>query len=191
MNVKKGTVSIRPLRPGDEIYLLNWLTDKNVLRYYEGRDQQYTLKEIQEKYFQSSTAVTRCLVQYNHRAIGYIQYYPLTDQELQRYRYGRKGEQIYGIDQFIGEPSYWNQGIGTRLVKLVTHYLCKVKHADRIVIDPQVWNERAIYCYEKCGFEKIRVLPKWEEHEGEMEDCLLMAYEAKMIEHRGIKVKSD
>lgn len=188
---KKGILSIRPLRPGDEIYLLNWLTDQNVLHYYEGRDQQYTLQKIEEKYFEPSTTVTRCLVQYNHRPIGYIQYYRLVEKELQLYGYGQRGERVYGMDQFIGEVSYWNQGIGTRLVKLVTHYLCKVKHVDRIMIDPQIWNGRAIRCYEKCGFEKMHVLPEWEEHEGEMKDCLLMAYEAKMIEDKGINVKSD
>lgn len=191
MYVKKGIVSIRPLQSGDEIYLLNWLTDKNVLRYYEGRDQQYTLEKIQEKYFQPSSVITRCLVQYNHRPIGYIQYYSLSKMQRKAYGYGKQKELIYGMDQFIGEPSCWNQGLGTRLVKLVTHYLCKVKHADRVVIDPQVWNDRAIHCYEKCGFKKMYILPEWEAHEGKREDCYLMVYESNLVEHKGMTVRRE
>lgn len=189
MLINKGTVSIRPLKSGDEIYLLNWLTDHSVLRYYEGRDQHYTLASIEEAFFQSSPTMTRCLVQYNHRAIGYVQYYRLSEENRMRYGYGESHERIYGMDQFIGEPAYWNQGLGTRLVRLVIHYLCNVKHADRIVIDPQVWNERAIHCYEKCGFEKVDLLIEWEKHEGKWEDCYLMAYEANSTEQRGFTVR--
>ena len=64
-------------------------------------------------------------------------------------------EIIYGTDQFFGEPSYWNKGIGTRLVSAMVKYLIEEKGANRIVMDPQTWNERAIRCYEKCGFEKV------------------------------------
>ena len=38
-------------------------------------------------------------------------------------------------------------------------YLIEEKGADRIVMDPQTWNERAIRCYEKCGFEKGEIAP--------------------------------
>ena len=46
-------------------------------------------------------------------------------------------EVIYGMDQFIGETSYWNKGIGTKLVSSVAKYLIREKGADRIVMDPQ------------------------------------------------------
>ncbi len=41
-------------------------------------------------------------------------------------------------------------------------------------MDPQCRNARAIACYEKCGFKKIRILPRHEMHEGEMRDCQLV-----------------
>ena len=50
------------------------------------------------------------------------------------------------------------------------------KHADIIILDLYVDNLRAIRCYEKVGFKKIKFLPKYELHDGEMVDCYLMEY---------------
>lgn len=55
-------------------------------------------------------------------------------------------------------------------------FLLVQQKADRIVMDPQTRNERAIHCYEKCGFKKVRLLPKQELHEGIYQDCWLMEY---------------
>jgi len=65
-----------------------------------------------------------------------------------------EGEDIYGMDQFIGEADYWNKGIGTLLVTSMVNYLIGSKKATRVVMDPQVRNTRALKCYEKCGFKK-------------------------------------
>ena len=97
-------------------------------------------------------------------------------EEKSTYGYGSATEIIYGMDQFFGESAYWNKGIGTRLVRSMVKYLIEEKGADRIVMDPQTWNERAIRCYEKCGFEKVKFLPKRELHEGEYRDCWLMEW---------------
>ncbi|WP_435369165.1 GNAT family N-acetyltransferase [Priestia megaterium] len=83
---------------------------------------------------------------------------------------------MYGTDQFIGEIDYWDKGIGTRLMKLMIDHLMYKKHSEKIVLDPQAWNQRAIACYEKCGFKKVKYLPKHEYHEGELRDCWLMEY---------------
>lgn len=83
---------------------------------------------------------------------------------------------IYGTDQFIGETDYWNKGIGKLLLKSMIEYLVGQRHADKVVMNPQTWNERAIKCYEKCGFKKVKILPKNEFHEGEYRDCWLVEY---------------
>lgn len=58
----------------------------------------------------------------------------------------------------------------------MVEYLIEQKQADIVVMDPQTWNERAIRCYEKCGFKKVKIMPKHEFHEGEYRDCLLIEY---------------
>lgn len=55
-------------------------------------------------------------------------------------------------------------------------YLVEHKQADRVVMDPQTRNTRALKCYEKCGFKRIKILPKHEFHEGEYQDCWLIEY---------------
>lgn len=55
---------------------------------------------------------------------------------------------------------------------------CLIAHrrAERVVIDPEAWNERAIRSYEKAGFVKVRHLPGHEMHEGVLRDAWLMEF---------------
>ncbi len=62
------------------------------------------------------------------------------------------------------------------------HILWRTRGAEAIAMDPKVNNERAIKCYEKCGFTKVKVLKEHELHEGVLEDCWMMEY--KRIEDR-------
>lgn len=166
--IKKGDVSIRYLKDGDENYLLKWLTDPAVLTYYEGKDRPYTNEKVLEDFFLDDDE-TRCLVLFKHIPIGYIQFYLIT--EVDRITLPIS---TYGMDQFIGETSYWNQGIGKNLVQSVVYYIETNLKGSMIVMDPQKWNERAIRCYEHVGFTKLGVLPKHEYHEGKWNDCFLM-----------------
>lgn len=80
------------------------------------------------------------------------------------------------MDQFIGETAYWNRGIGAELVQAAITYIKNELGAFAIAMDPRVRNERAIHCYEKCGFQKVKVLKEHELHEGVVEDCWMMEY---------------
>ncbi|WP_371812344.1 GNAT family N-acetyltransferase [Sporosarcina sp. Marseille-Q4063] len=111
--------------------------------------------------------------------VSQVQFYEILEEEKDLYGYSDLKDVIYGMDQFIGEFAYWNKGIGTLLVSSIAKYLICEKGADRIVMDPRIQNERAIYCYEKCGFEKVMLLPKRELHEGAYRDCWLMEYSRK------------
>jgi len=46
----------------------------------------------------------------------------------------------------------------------------RVKRARKVVLDPHVTKPRAIRCYEKWGFRKVKLLPRHELHEGERRD---------------------
>lgn len=171
---EKGALAVRKLGNRDESLLVKWLSDAKVLAFYEGRDRPHDRAMVREHFFQRQDDVTRCLVLFEEKPIGYIQFYRLPEKEAREYGYeGESG--IFGTDQFIGEPACWNQGIGTRLVSGMVQYLCSVENASKIVMDPQVQNERAIRCYEKSGLRIVKRLPQHEFHEGEWRDCWLMA----------------
>ncbi|WP_404433183.1 GNAT family N-acetyltransferase [Sutcliffiella horikoshii] len=167
-------LQIRELQQGkDEKYLLKWLSDQKVLEFYEGRDISFTEEDIIRKFFNRDDEVSRCLVVYQGKNIGYIQFYPINNATSTLAEYFEM-EGVYGLDQFIGDSDYWNKGIGTLLISSMGNYLLTKKRANRIVMDPMTSNERAIKCYEKCGFHKVRVLPEHILHEGEYRDCWLM-----------------
>jgi len=169
-------ISIRKMEDTSFDYSLmaKWLSDPEVLFYYEGRDNAFGIDRIKEKYsprILGEESVTPCIIELNDKPIGYVQYYYENEKnELGVENY----ETPYGIDVFIGETIYQNQGIGTKALKLLIKYLFEVKNADVILIDPQAWNKRAIMCYEKCGFKAIKILKKRELHEGEYRDNLIM-----------------
>ncbi len=172
----KGKIHIRPLEVKDTLTLAKWLSNPVVLEFYEGRDQVFTPEMIEDKFFNRKNGEIGCIVEFNNLEIGYLQYYPLDEETKLKYGYENSKELIYGTDQFIGETDYWNRGTGTELVQAVMEYLVGTLGAQRLVMDPMTWNERAIRCYEKCGYKKIRILPKNELHEGVYHDSWLVEY---------------
>lgn len=176
MLFRNGKLLVRLLEWKDNFLLAKWLSNPLVLEYYEGRDNPFDLEKVKKEFYQRKDGVIGCIVEFDNMEIGYIQFYQLDNEERKLYGYEGVPDVIYGIDQFIGEINYWNRGIGTLLVKSMVTFLVEQKQADRVVMDPQTWNERAIHCYEKCGFEKVKLLPKKELHEGEYRDCWLIEY---------------
>lgn len=168
-------ITVRKLDKKDEELLVSWLSNPKLLEYYEGRDRPHDLKMVRECFYVDDDE-TRCMVEYHKNPIGYIQFYQLNEETKHEYGYINTGLRVYGMDQFIGETQYWNKGIGTKLVKSMIDYLIHVEKADKIVMDPQVWNVRAIACYEKCGFKKMKLLKEHEKHEGIYRDCWLIEY---------------
>lgn len=180
----KYGIGLRALEPEDAPLLAKWLSDPEVLRYYEGRDRPHDLELVRQHYYDEAGDTTACLLLYEEKPIGYLQFYPLSEENMEHY--GLKDEegatdkrQVYGMDQFIGETDCWNRGIGTEAIRLTVQYLIRERQARKIVMDPQAWNARALRVYEKVGFVKRRLLPKHEWHEGEYRDCWLIEYEAE------------
>jgi len=184
-SIRNGEVSLRLMRDDAADYELmaTWLTDPRVLEFYEGRDQPFPFDRVVQEYSPRvlrEDGVTACILLCDRRPIGYMQFCPVTSAE-DRLSYGLEaGDEpvrIFGTDQFIGEPEYWNRGIGTGAVKLLLSHLFDTMQARAVVVDPHVENSRAIRCYEKSGFRKIKILPRHELHEGVVRDSWLMRAE--------------
>ncbi|WP_232696917.1 GNAT family N-acetyltransferase [Brevibacillus daliensis] len=171
-------LKVRTLRDSDKHNLVKWLSNPIVLEYYEGRDNPHDLDKVMENFYVQDDAESRCIIEYEGQEIGYVQFYEVENQTKIEYGYD-ENEVIYGTDQFIGESTYWNRGIGKLFVAAMIEYLINIMGAHKIIMDPQTWNERAIRCYESCGFQKIKLLPKHEIHEGEARDCWLIEYRKK------------
>ncbi len=59
----------------------------------------------------------------------------------------------FGI--FIGEKTYWNQGIGTEATALILDYGFNIMNLNNISLEVVTYNQRAIRCYEKVGFKFV------------------------------------
>jgi aminoglycoside 6'-N-acetyltransferase len=169
---QKSSLIVRRLEEKDKQSLAKWLSTPEILEFYEGRDNSFDVEKVERVFYSPDDDEVKCIIEYEGKSIGYIQYYEL-DEETKK-EYGYESGRIFGTDQFIGEVDYWNRGIGTLLVSSMIEFLFDVMEADKVVMDPQVRNERAIKCYEKCDFNKVKLLPKHELHEGELRDCWLI-----------------
>jgi aminoglycoside 6'-N-acetyltransferase len=177
--VSDGDVCVEAMRddPADYRLLARWLTDERVLEYVYGRDNAHPYERVVERYgprARGEDPVRPCIISYRGEEIGYVQYYPVANAS----DYGLDdAADTYAADIFIGEPRYWNRGIGTRALSALARHIFEALGARRIVIDPHVDNPRAIRSYEKAGFAKVKVLPAHEMHEGERRDAWLMTME--------------
>ncbi len=54
----------------------------------------------------------------------------------------------------IGNEENLNRGLGTEAIGLLLDFLFNEMNLHRVTLDVYDFNERAIRCYEKCGFKK-------------------------------------
>ena len=65
---------------------------------------------------------------------------------------------VRGIDQSLAAPELLGRGLGTRLVTALVERLLADPEVSRIQTDPAPANLRAIRCYEKAGFRRLRTI---------------------------------
>lgn len=164
--------------------LTKWLSDPSVCKYYEGKSKRYDLEKVLMKfgpYARGEERVIPCIIEYENRPIGYIQHYKAYSDEYDESKIVdmSKYDNPHGCDIIIGETQFWNKGIGTKVIQMTIKYLFQNENADIIFIDPQIWNKRAIRCYEKSGFKPLMVAENRELHDDEPKDCLIMVITSK------------
>ena len=174
MRIENGEITVRDFAESDLPIMLKWLTDDRVLEYYEGRDVRFTMETLSGHFLEELPDGFRVIIEYRGVPIGYGQVYQLSGDLFDEYSYPDDGRVVFAMDQFIGEPEYWNQGIGTSFLHMMAAYLKTERAAERILLDPHKNNPRAIRAYQKAGFRIVKSLPEHELHEGEKVDCWLM-----------------
>lgn len=178
---RSGGFLVRRLQGSDVKLMAYWLSDPRLTEFYGGRNQNYDDAWVKDNYLvDEANYITPCMVEYEGRPLGFMQFYPLEREARTEYGYSQS-ELIFAIDLFIGEPDQWNKGLGSRLVRAMAEYLILHREAKSVVIDPESWNGRAISSYEKAGFVKVKYLPRHEMHEGELRDAWLMEFRGPSI----------
>jgi len=75
----------------------------------------------------------------------------------------------------IGEKDYWGRGYGTDAVLVLLRLAFDKVGLHRVHLHVFDFNERAISCYEKCGFRREGMLRDYWFKNGKFRDTLLMS----------------
>jgi aminoglycoside 6'-N-acetyltransferase len=115
----------------------------------------------EEDWLADDPDVVRYAVVLDGDVVGYVQWWEDTDPQ---YRHA-------GVDLFV--PA--GRGLGTEALQVICAHLVDEHGFHRLVIDPEVANERAIASFRKVGFRPVGVMRRYFRHDdGEWVDGLLM-----------------
>ena len=130
--------SFRLLDESDYELLLDWLQRPHVKAWWDDGDDN--LERVKRHYSKDPGIVFRFLLLSDDlQPLGYFQYYI-------------ESEEVIGIDQFLGDASSLDRGIGSVAIRAFIS-LIEDRHTPKaIIVDPESDNYRAIRCYEKVGF---------------------------------------
>lgn len=159
-------MKIRRMSHDDLELMTEWLNTNEVLEFFGDPAAPPSARQIHEKYaprIEGTVAVEPYIAEIAGQPFAFMQCYRLTDEDYRSYGYSIE-ETIYGIDQFIGKPELFGKGYGTQMVTDFLSFIFNERGADAVTVDPELTNPRAIRCYEKCGFKKIKQIDvdrKW------------------------------
>lgn len=75
---------------------------------------------------------------------------------------------------FIGLKKFQNKGYGTDAMNILIDFIFKEMNINKIKLDVYEFNNKAIKCYEKCGFKKEAILKMELFRKGKFHDIIRM-----------------
>lgn len=156
------------LRPGDEsdIYLLSkWYNDVELNKLAGWSDSKVTVQKLRYNISRSFGYDPMNLMIDNEegKPIGTIQLYDFNEQD--------KSCKL-GIR--IGDRNYWGKGYGEDAVNTLLEYAFMKIDIYRVTLRVYEYNERAVKCYLKCGFQYEGRLRHSAYIDGEFYDEIIM-----------------
>ena len=91
---------------------------------------------------------------------------------------------------FIGNKEYWSKGYGTEAIQLILDFGFNYLNLKKIDLALMEFNQRALKCYEKCGFKEIGRKRKCNFTNGKYYDSILMDILAEEFTESYIKNKN-
>lgn len=169
-------IQVRPMEKADIPLYLEWATREHIKTVWFFGDYE-TPDRIHDKVEGNGYDFPHIIL-LDDRPIGYLVYCDLfAYKTLSNEPCGVFTDEppgTYCMDLFIAEEGYLNKGYGTQIVKQFSDQLLAKKGAKRVLIDPSIDNHRAIRCYEKAGFTRLR-----SDHDG---ICEVLIMEKRNVE---------
>lgn len=179
---------------GDRIYLsprntedvekfTEWLNDFNVTDYI-GRSDALTTLDSEKKYLEdnSSSKYSFVIVTLDSdKMIGTVGLENISSSN-----------RTATLGVFIGDKDYLSKGYGTEAIRLLLDYGFNYLNLHSINLTLMAFNERALKCYEKCGFKQTGKIRDHRFINGKFYDAICMdiledEFNEEFIRNKNIK----
>lgn len=153
-----GVVTLRSMTEEDLGMLHDWLNRPHIVEWWGG--ERPSLEEVREHYHPCALAeanVTPYVGMLDGRPFAYAQSYVAIGSGDGWWQ-DETDPGVRGIDQSIGESALLGQGYGTLLVRALVDLLFADPRVSKVQTDPSPQNLRAIRCYEKAGFRRVKIV---------------------------------
>jgi RimJ/RimL family protein N-acetyltransferase len=166
-------VRIRAYEKSDLDAVMAWINDEEVIRNLGAGPISFPMSRAQEEKFLEAATLSGGDPNQKFFAIE-----TLADR---KYIGGIDVRGINWIDRHaeigitIGDKSYWGKGYGTDAMRTILRMGFDTMGLHRMWLKVLTFNERAIRCYEKCGFRREGILREDRFVEGKYYDGVLMA----------------
>lgn len=140
-------IRIATLTENDFPVLHQWLQNKHVREFWDDGDR--TLEQVKNHY-KPEEGIKRYIFFIEDEPAGYFQSY-MVDKENEYNSYSLKD--TLGIDFFIGNETFLKKGHAIHVLSCFIKECCV--EADRVLVDPQPSNAKAIHLYKKYGFSQM------------------------------------
>jgi aminoglycoside 6'-N-acetyltransferase len=142
--------------------LVRWHADPEVARYWDGK----TFSREQMLARLSRPHVDAYIVEADGEPVGYLQAW-----------FGETAD-VGGLDMFL-VPSARACGLGPDAARTLTQYLLGEGGRQRVTVDPNLSNERAVRGWRKAGFRPVEERDPDDEH---LHRWLLMEFDPALLE---------
>lgn len=167
MSIIVEDIILRCLEPKDVKCLYEYRNDCEVTQYLGGFSSGYSEKDLQEwiefHRNRNDEIIWAIAEMDGDVCIGHVGFYNI-DHRI------RSAE----IAIMIGEKSFWNKGIGKRVVSTVVEYGFKQLNLHRMYLSSLKNNERAINLYKKLGFKCEGTIRDGQYRDGQYMDIVMM-----------------
>ena len=160
-------VRLRALESTDVERAFAWINDREVIRYLDARypmshaDEERWLGEAPTNGF--ANGVRLAIETKDGVHIGSLDLHAARPED-------RKA----GLGIMIGDKAYWQNGYGTDAIVTLLRFAFDEMNLNRVWLHVFEFNERAIACYQKCGFREEGRLRQHHFSEGRYWDVLAM-----------------
>jgi RimJ/RimL family protein N-acetyltransferase len=92
----------------------------------------------------------------------------LQQMNLERILERYPGKDCRRIDLIIGEKALWGQGIGSKIIAMLTAYAFETEHADLVFgCDIGDYNPRSLSAFHKAGFQIVDKIKELDGHKAQ------------------------